>query len=251
MLSPFTVCKYLDASRMTPFIQPADYSRIQRVKNFQELVTTPFAGGVNALCWERALPGDFGEVVQRLGIPEGITALDEAQLLALPVSAPGRAAIELLLEDQRRLRDHGLSPSLDCIHSYPRDEDSGAVPTDVYSFHADSATVETDTYLCTYHGPSSEGLRNDEARRRVEIPETRAELLRRFGGKDNDEFHDYLEENCYGLHYAPLVSAQPFSFGLGNLWRIAVEYPGSPVPPCIHRAPATLPGQPPRLLLIS
>jgi hypothetical protein len=47
------------------------------------------------------------------------------------------------------------------------------------------------------------------------------------------------------------VGAQPFSFGLGHVWRIACEHPGSPVPPCIHRAPETAPGQPPRLLLIS
>ena len=55
----------------------------------------------------------------------------------------------------------------------------------------------------------------------------------------------------YDLHYAPQPGAQPFSFGLGNLWRIAVEWPGSPVPPCIHRAPDTQPGDPARLLLIS
>ena len=61
----------------------------------------------------------------------------------------------------------------------------------------------------------------------------------------------YLNENFFDLHYAPLPQARPFSFGLGHLWRIATEHPGSPVPPCIHRAPATLPGQPPRLLLIS
>ena len=36
-----------------------------------------------------------------------------------------------------------------------------------------------------------------------------------------------------------------------HLWRIAVDYPGSPVPPCVHRAPETRPGRPPRLLLIS
>ena len=36
-----------------------------------------------------------------------------------------------------------------------------------------------------------------------------------------------------------------------NLWRIATDHPGCPVPPCIHRAPATLPGASPRLLLIS
>src|SRR6185369_11174726 len=149
------------------------------------------------------------------------------------------------------LREHNLDPVLNCIHGYPHDENPGPVSTDVFSFHADSATVETDTYLCTYHGPASEGLRNDEAQRRVDVPATRAELLKLFGGDDNDAFREYLNEHCYDLHYAPVASAQPFSFGLGNLWRIAVDYPGSPVPPCIHRAPATFPGQPPRLLLIS
>lgn len=236
---------------MTPSTLPPDYARIKQVNSFHELVTTPFEGGVNALCWRRTLPGQFNEVVKQLGAGEGITTLDDARLLALPVSAAGRAAIDILLEDQRRLRAHGLSPVLDCIHGYLRDEDPGPVPTDVYSFHADSATVEADTYLCTYHGPASEGLRNDEAQRRVDIPETRAKLLKRFGGEDNDDFRDYLKENCYDLHYAPVAQARPFCFGLGNLWRIAVDYPGSPVPPCIHRAPEALPGQPPRLLLIS
>ena len=236
---------------MTPFTLPPDYSRIRRVRSFQEQVTTPFAGGVNALCWQRTLPGRFSEVVEHLGVTEGITTLEGPRLLALPVSAAGRAAIDILLEDQRLLRAHGLSPVLDCIHGYPRDEDPGAVSTDVYSFHADSATVEADTYLCTYHGPASEGLRNDQAQRRVDIPETRAKLLKEFGGEDNDDFRGYLTENCYDLHYTPIPQARPFSFGLGNLWRIAVQYPGNPVPPCIHRAPETLPGQPPRLLLIS
>ena len=236
---------------MSSFSLPSDYPRIQRVKSFQELVSTPFAGGVNALCWERTLAGNFSEVVEHLGVGEGITTLDEAQLRALPVSAAGRVAIDLMLEDHRLLRDHDLDPVLNCIQGYPRDENPGIVPTDVYSFHVDSATVETDTYLCTYHGPMSEGLRNDEAQRRVDIPETRAELLKRFGGDDNDAFREHLKENCYDLHYAPAPAARPFSFGLGNLWRIAVDYPGCPVPPCIHRAPATQPGEPPRLLLIS
>jgi hypothetical protein len=125
------------------------------------------------------------------------------------------------------------------------------VLTDVFSFHTDSAAVETDTYLCTYHGPASEGLRNDEAQRRVDIPETRAELRKLYGGEDDDAFLEFLNENCYDLHYALVAQARPFSFGVGNLWRIAVDWPGSPVPPCIHRAPETLPGQSPRLLLIS
>ncbi len=230
---------------------PAESPRIQRVQSFPELVATPFAGGVNALCWERALPGDFAAVVAQLGTGEGITTLDEARLLALPVSTKGRAAIDFMLEDQRLLRAHDLDPVLNCIHGYPRDEEPGPIITDVFSFHADSAPVPADTWLCTYHGPASEGLRNDEAQRRVDLPATRAELLQLFGGEDNADFLEFLQENCYDLHYAPLPSARPWSFGLGHLWRIACDYPGSPVPPCIHRAPATLPGQPPRLLLIS
>ncbi len=236
---------------MIPFTLPSDYPRLRTVETFHELVATRFADGVNALCWPRTLPGDFSEVVKQFGGTAGIMTLDEAHLRALPVSAAGRVAVDLLVADLRLLREHDLDPVLNCIHGYPRDEEPGPVVTDVFSFHADSATVPADTYLCTYHGPASEGLRNDEAQRRVEIPATRAELLRHFGGQDNDDFRCYLKENCYDLHYAPVPSARPFSFGLGNLWRIACEYPGSPVPPCLHRAPATLPGEPPRLLLIS
>ena len=61
---------------------------------------------------------------------------------------------------------------------------------------------------------------------------------------------DGLRDACYDLHYAPTPGAQPFSCGIGHLWRIAVDWPGSPVPPCIHRAPDTHPEDPPRLLLI-
>ena len=238
---------------MIPFALPPDYPRVRRVRSFSELVTTPFADGVNALCWERALPGDFGEVVALLGPGDGeaITTLDEARLRALAVSAAGRTAADLMLEDLRLLREHGFDPVLNCIHGYPRDEEPGPVATDVFSFHADSAPVEASTWLCTYHGPASEGLRNDEAQRRVDLPATRAELLQLFGGQDDDAFREFLNGHCYDLHYAPTPHAQPFSFGLGHLWRIAVDYPGSPVPPCIHRAPATLPDDPPRLLLIS
>jgi len=235
---------------MIPFSLPPGYLRIKRVKSFEELVTTAFADGVNAFCWERALPGDFGEVVQRLGVNEGVTPIDEARLRALPASAAGRVAIDLLLEDQRLLRGRGAAPVLNCFRIYPREEDPVVVPTDVYSFHADSAPVEADTFLCTYHGAPSEGLRNEDAQRHVDHPATRAELLKLFGGADDADFREFLAENCYDLHYAPVPAARPFSFGMGNLWRIATDWPGSPVPPCIHRAPENLPGQTPRLLLI-
>ncbi len=230
---------------------PSNYPRIQQVRSFQELISTPFADGVNALCWERALPGNFGEVVARLGDGEGIVTLEEERLNSLPVSAAGRLAIEHMLADLRLLRAQELAPVLNCIHGYPRDESTEPVVTDVFSFHADSAPVEADTWLCTYHGAPSEGLRNDEAQRRVDVPVTRAELLKLFGGEDGEGFREFLNEQCYDLHYAPVAAARPFSFGLGNLWRIATEWPGNPVPPCIHRAPETAPGDSPRLLLIS
>jgi hypothetical protein len=236
---------------MTPFALPPNYPRVKRVRSFQELINTPFTDGINALCWQRTLLGDFGEVVERLGAREEIATLDEALLRSLSVSKAGRVAIDQLLEDYRLMKNSDLEPALNCIRDYPRDEDPGPVPTDVFSFHADSATVEADTYLCTYHGPASEGLRNDEALRRVDIPETRAALLKLFGGNDDDAFREHLKENCYDLHYAAVSSARRFSFGVGNLWRIATDFPGCPVPPCIHRAPETVRGAPPRLLLIS
>lgn len=236
---------------MNPFSLPPDYSRVKRVCSFQELINTPFADGVNALCWERTLSGDFHEIVQLLGDGEGVTHIDEARLQTLPVSAAGRVAVEVLLEDQRLLREYGAAPVLNCFLGYPRAEASQIVTTDVYSFHADSAPVEADTFLCTYHGAASEGLRNEDACRRVDIPEVRAELLKQFGGADGDAFREFLAEHCYDLHYAPVPAARPFTFGLGNLWRIATDWPGNPVPPCIHRAPDDQSGQSSaRLLLI-
>jgi len=58
----------------------------------------------------------------------------------------------------------------------------------------------------------------------------------------------WLGEHCYDLHDAPVPEARSFSSGVGNIWRIATEWPGSPVP---HAPPEPLPGDPPRLLLIS
>ena len=92
---------------MPSFTPPPGYTRVKVVKSFDELVTTPFVGGVNALCWERTLAGDFGEVVERLGVSEGNTTLDDARLDGLRLSVAGRAAVDILLEDQRLLRERG------------------------------------------------------------------------------------------------------------------------------------------------
>ena len=220
------------------------------VGSFEELIATPLQDGVNAVCWSRALRGAFGEVARLLPTTGDITPIDEARLASLVVGAAGREAVDTLLEDLRLLRAAGHEPTHECVRRYPRDHD-GLVPTDVYSFHVDSATAPTETFLCTYAGASSEGLRDDEARRVVDAPATRARLLEHFGGEDGPAFAAWLHENCYDLHYEPTPGAQPFSFGVGNLWRIAVQYPGCPVPACIHRAPEDSPDPGRRLLLIS
>ena len=234
------------------FVPPGGYSRIKVAGSFEELVNFPFGPEVNAICWPRDLAGNFDELAGAFSRERTVTSLDDDRLRGVRegLSPAGRAALDVLLEDQRLLRDHGLNPSLECVPRYLRDEDA-VVPTDVYSFHADRATVKTDTYLCSYNEAATEGLQNDGAQRRIDVAATRAELLEQFQQEGGGDFEDYLRENCYDLHYAPRAGAVPFSFGIGNLWRIAVEYPGCPVPPCLHRAPETIPGKLPRLLLIS
>lgn len=234
------------------FSLPPGSARIQIVNSLHELVTTSFKDGINALCWPRTLLGNFHEVAEALPVGEGIVTVDEEQLASLSLSDAGKAARDILLADQKSLRAYDLQPELDCVHGSEREEPAGLFHTDVHSFHVDTATVPADTYLCTYAGACSEGLPNEQAQRRVNVPQTRAELLRLYSGQENDAgFRDYLAENFYDLHYVPLPGAQLYNFGTGSLWRIAIDYPGCPVPPCIHRAPLTLPGMPARLLLIS
>lgn len=225
-------------------------SRVRRVGGFAELLATPFAEGVNALCWERSLPGDFAEVAAKLPAGQGIVPVTDEELAALDLSPAGRLAAEAMLADQRLLRDHDLAPSLNLIHDCVPDAEAGPVPTDVTSFHVDSAPVEVDTWLCTYFGDGSEGLANEDARLKVEIPEIRAQLLREYGGADDDGFAEFLHEHSFDSHYAPKPGATPYPFGTFALWRIATRWPGCPVPPCVHRAPVNHPGSP-RLLLIS
>ena len=224
--------------------------RVRLVRSFEELRTTCFADGVNALCWERALPGDYAEVIAKLGPGEGIVALEDERIRALDLSPAGKLAAEAMLADQRLLRDHDLAPSLNCVYDCVCGPDAGVVPTDVTSFHVDSAPVEVDTWLCTYHGACSEGLRNEDALLKVEIPEIRSALLKEYGGADEAGFAEFLHEHSYDSHYAPKPGATPYPFGTFALWRIATSWPDSPVPPCIHRAPENHPGSP-RLLLIS
>lgn len=227
------------------------YFRVRFVDSFEELIETRFAEGINALCWRRELIGDFDTVALAFGISEGITTIDEESLLELKLSTDAEKAREVLLEDQRLLRQAGLAPNLDLVPGYEPDFHSSPVPTDVCSYHVDSATAEADTILCSYNQACTEGLSNEGAIRRIDIPETRRKLLDLYGDAEDEGFTAFCREHCFDHHYLPRAGVEPYSFGLGNLWRIATRYPRCPVPPCIHRAPITSPESPPRLLLIS
>ncbi|MBX7208718.1 MAG: hypothetical protein K1X78_10430 [Verrucomicrobiaceae bacterium] len=225
--------------------------RVRVVGSFHELADTRFEHGINALCWPRVLEGDFAEIVSALPPGAGIVGLEAEELQALPLSAAGRQAVKLMLADRARLEALGLQPELNAVFGHLREPCPGLINTEVYSFHADSATVPADTWLCTYHGAASEGLNNEDAERKVDHPATRAALLAECGGADDEAFREWLNDHCYDLHYAPLPGARPFVFGVGHLWKIATEHAGCVVPPCVHRAPETLPGDATRLLLIA
>ena len=79
------------------------FASIKVVDSFQQLSSTPFADGINALCWPRSLDGDFVEVLQKIGAGDGITTLDENMLEGLSVSPSGRMAINNMLEDKHLL----------------------------------------------------------------------------------------------------------------------------------------------------
>jgi hypothetical protein len=223
-------------------------NQIHRVTNFKDLVATPFHGDMNAICWTRTLTGDFSEIVKKVALNDNIATIEPAELRALPLSEQGQLARDILLNDLELLKAHGASPILNVIKYYDRDDDYPFFPTDVYSFHIDRSPVPTNTFLCTYYGESSELLPNSQGQKKVLIPAIRAELKKLYHGAE-EGFESFLSEHFFDLHYQAKPNAHPISLGLGHLWRLAVDHPGSQVPPCLHRAPKERDGQP-RLLLI-
>ncbi|WP_343633646.1 hypothetical protein [Fluviicola sp.] len=223
-------------------------NQIRYVSSFQELISEPFRGEVNAIGWMRQLAGDFSEIVDKIELTGNITEVDPEELLELTLSEDGQLARSILLNDLEVLKAHGAAPVLNIISQYDKDEDFPFFPTDVYSFHADRSPIPTSTFLCTYQGDASEIVPNAQATQKIQIPEIRNELRKLYDGKEAG-FEEFLTENFFDLHYQAAPDARIINLGVGNIWKLAVDHPGNPVLPCIHRAPHEHSGQK-RLLLI-
>lgn len=226
----------------------SDSSQIGTVATFSELINTDFKGERNALCWQRNLEGDFKEIVDQLQLKENITEVDPEVLLALQLSEKGNLARETILNDLRLLTDFGASPALNLLKCYDRDDEFDFISTDVYSFHVDRSPIATDTFLCTYYGPATDIISNDQAEQKILIPEIRKKLAALHNGP-LEEFENFLKEHYFDLHYQAQPNAEPTNLGLGHLWRLAVDHPRQQVLPCIHRAPIEKEGEQ-RLLFI-
>ena len=226
----------------------SDSDQIEIVSTFSELVNINFEGKINAVSWERDLKGNFAEIVSKLRLKDNITEVEKADLLALDLSENGNIARKIILNDLQLLTDFGASPSLNLLKNYERDEEFDFISTDVYSYHVDRSPIATSTFLCTYHGTSSDILPNHHAVQKILVPEVREKLKEIHDGPES-EFEDFLKEYYFDLHYQPKQSAQPINLGKGHLWRLAVDHPGQQVLPCIHRAPKENHGEY-RLLLI-
>ncbi|RZG81052.1 DUF1826 domain-containing protein [Acinetobacter sp. WCHAc060033] len=222
--------------------------QVSVVSTFSQLINSKFHDEMNAICWSRNLLGDFKEIVNKLELKENITEVSTEDLLALSLSEHGQLARATILNDIQQLSNFGASPSLNLLKCYERDDEFDFISTDVYSYHVDRSPIETDTFLCTYYGASSDILPNDQVQQKVLIPEIRAKLKELYDGVEAG-FEDFLAEYFFDLHYQAKPEAKPTNLGLGHLWKLAVDHPTQQVLPCVHRAPIENDGEY-RLLLI-
>lgn len=226
----------------------ADNKQVQIVHSFSELLNFNFHDKINAICFERNLVGDFAEIVSKLILKDNITEINIEDLKALNLTENGDKARKIILDDFEQLSNFGALPSLNLLKNYERDDEFNFISTDVYSYHVDRSPVASSTFLCTYHGASSDILANDQAIQKILIPEIREKLRELFDSQESD-FDTFLTENYFDLHYQAKPNAQPTNLGLGHLWRLEVDYPEQKTLPCIHRAPIENDGEL-RLLLI-
>lgn len=232
--------------------------RCRAVASVDALVDAAFGDGVNAYVCARDVDGDFAGLAARCAAADpdfdadrddaGVVTLSPDALCARAASLAQARAAELVCSDWERLAALGKDPVINVIARYPRDTRGLPIAVDVHSFHADRAPIETDTWLCTYAGAPSEGVDNDAATAILDDDAVRAAVRAAAGDVDDDAFAAFVADNSFDLHHRVRDPAGVFSFGQHALWKIAVQWPGAPVPPCLHRAP--LPDGALRLLLI-
>ena len=206
------------------------------VNTFEELLSTPFEGKINALSWKREIEGDYEAIVNAFEFKENIIEIDPSDLKNLKLSEAGIIAINTILNDYELLQSQGASPVLNIIKYYEEDTSFPFFPTDVYSYHVDRSPVATNTFLCTYFGSPSELIPNEQAIQKITIPEIREKLISLFDG-ETTEFETFLSEHFFDLHYATKPNTEPIQSEIGHIWRLAVDHPSSKVLPCVHRAP--------------
>lgn len=221
--------------------------QVRYVSTFEDFAALPFAGEMNAVCWNRELTGDFEEIVNKVEFDGNMTTLEEENLLELDLSEQGQLARQILMDDLKRMESLGASPVLNVIRHYERDEDS-FFPTDVYSFHVDRSPIPVDTILCTYYGDSSEIVPNSRVQQKILVPEIRNELRKLYEGPE-EGFEAFLTEHFFDLHYQAEPDAEIINLGIGHIWKLATDHPDNRSLPCVHRAPVEKPGRS-RLLLI-
>ncbi|WP_231491403.1 DUF1826 domain-containing protein [Pedobacter sp. Leaf170] len=214
----------------------SDSRQVKVVSSFTELAESPFEGQQNAVCWARQPEGDFEALVHQLQLKDDVTEVSAEDLLKLNLSAAGSAARNTILKDLKCLKDFGAQPTLNLLRAYPRDDTFDFISTDVYSFHVDRSPVAADTFLCTYYGAASDIIANEDVEQKVLVPEIRQKLTEIYDGDEGD-FEAFLTDYFFDLHYQPKAGGAIVNLGVGHLWKLAVDYPGQAVLPCVHRAP--------------
>jgi len=222
--------------------------QIQIVNSFEELISKPFQGKVNAIGWIRQSDANFKEIVDQLKLFEDITEITIEDLNALNLSSHGINARNIIIQDFNDFSNTGHSPSLNLLKKYPTDNEFDFISTDVYSFHVDRSPEPTDTILCTYYGASSDIIANENAIKKIEIPEVREKLFQLYDDI-SITFEEFLVDNYFDMHYECLSKEEIINLGNVHIWRLAVDHPYLEVRPSIHRAPRENPNEL-RLLLI-
>lgn len=217
-------------------INPQTNENLLFVNTFEELVSTPFEGKINAFSWKREIEGDFEAIVNAFEFQKNILEINPADLKNIKLSEAGIIARNTILNDYELLQNQGASPVLNIIKYYEEDTSFPFFPTDVYSYHVDRSPVSTDTFLCTYFGNPSELIPNEQADQKITIPEIREQLFSLFEG-ESTEFESFLSDHFFDLHYKSKPNNLPIQAETGHIWRLAVDHPSSKVLPCVHRAP--------------